>query len=216
LNKWITEKEFIGKLKDGMSFFIGGFMACGTAERLIDFVLESGVKDLTVICNDAGYPGAGTARLIEQNRVKKLIASHIGLNPEAGRRMSNGELEVELVPQGTLAERIRAHGYGLGGVLTPTGVNTIVEANKKTITINEKKYLIEEPLGADIALIKAHKSDKLGNLVFRKTERNFNPVMATAAKNVFVWVDEVVEELDPEIIVTPHVFSHYLLTGGAK
>lgn len=216
MSKWIDKEAFSGLLKDGMSIHVGGFMVCGTPRLLIDWVAEAGVGDLTLICNDAGYPNEGVGKLIALGRVRKLIASHIGLNPDAGRKMGDGSMEVELVPQGTLAERIRAHGAGLGGVLTPTGLHTIVEEGKRVIEVKGVKYLLEEALGADLALIEAKKSDPLGNLVYDKTARNFNPVMATAAKKVVACVHGKVEEIDPENVITPHVFIDYLVSGGTS
>lgn len=216
MSKWIDKDVFIGLLKDGMSIHVGGFMVCGTPKRLIDWVAEAGVFDLTLICNDAGYPNEGVGKLIALGRVRKLIASHIGLNPDAGKKMSEGSMEVELVPQGTLAERIRAYGAGLGGVLTPTGLHTIVEEGKRVIEVKGVKYLLEEALGADLALIEAKASDELGNLVYDKTARNFNPVMATAADRVIACVDERVDTIDPEHVITPHVFIDYLVSGGAS
>jgi acetate CoA/acetoacetate CoA-transferase alpha subunit len=216
MSKWIEKEAFLGLLKDGMSVHVGGFMVCGTPRLLMDWVAEAGVTDLTIICNDAGYPNEGVGKLIALGRVRKLIASHIGLNPDAGKKMGEGSMEVELVPQGTLAERIRAHGAGLGGVLTPTGLHTIVEEGKRVIEVKGVKYLLEEALGADLALIEAKQSDSLGNLVYDKTARNFNPVMATAAKQVVACVQEKIEKIDPENVVSPHVFIDYLVLGGAS
>ncbi len=214
MNKLIDKKTFISHLKDGMSIMVGGFMVCGTPECLVDWVLESNVKHLTIICNDAGYPNEGVGKLIRSGQVDTLIASHIGLNPEAGEKMGLGLLNVQLVPQGTLAEQIRAFGAGLGGILTPTGVHTIVEDGKKIIRINDIDYLLEEALGADLALIKAHKTDHLGNLTYSKTARNFNPMMATAAKVTVCEATHLVDDIDPEIVITPHIFVHHLIIGG--
>lgn len=211
MKKWIDKKVFIDQLKNGQSIMVGGFMTCGTPEKLIDWVVESGVSDLTIICNDAGYPNQGVGKLIRNRQVKKLIASHIGLNPYAGELMSLGELDVSLVPQGTLAEQIRAYGAGLGGILTPTGIKTIVEENKQIIEIKGNKYILETALGADIALIQAETSDAIGNLVYAKTARNFNPVMASAAETVIALTNNKTLEIDPECIVTPHVFIDYLV-----
>ncbi len=206
MSKTIDKLQFIQKLRDNLTIMVGGFMTVGTPELLIDWVVESNVKNLTIICNDAGYPEHGVGKLIQNNQVKTLIASHIGLNPVAGVKMSQGDLEVILVPQGTLAEQIRAFGAGLGGILTPTGVNTVVEKEKQIITVNNTPYLLETSLGADLALILAHQSDRLGNLTYDKTARNFNPVMATAATTVVAVVTTMVDFIDPEIIVTPHIF----------
>lgn len=201
-------------MKDGMAIHVGGFMVCGTPRPLIDWIVESKVKNLTIICNDAGYDNEGVGKLIKNGQVRTLIASHIGLNPEAGRQMSAGQLDVELVPQGTLVERIRAFGAGLGGILTPTGLHTIVEEGKKVIHVKDRDYILEEALGADIALIEAKACDDLGNLVYDKTARNFNPAMATAAKTVFAYVHEHVDMIDPECVITPHIFVDYLILEG--
>ena len=214
MEKHIDKEMFMKQLFDGMHIMVGGFMTCGTPETLIDWVLESHVKELVIICNDAGYEDQGVGKLIKANRVKKLMASHIGLNPYVGKLMSEGKLEVELIPQGTMAERIRAHGAGLGGILTPTGFKTIVEENKKVIEVSGKKFVLEEALGADLSLILAHQADPLGNLTYDKTARNFNPVMAMASKKVVVEVAHFVDVLDPEIIVTPHIFIDYIVKGG--
>ncbi|MCK5388638.1 MAG: 3-oxoacid CoA-transferase subunit A, partial [Candidatus Izimaplasma sp.] len=163
-------------LFDGMSIMVGGFMAIGTPELLIDEIVRLNVKDITIICNDAGLADLGVGKLIANGQVKKLIASHIGLNPEAGRLMSEGLMECVLVPQGTLAEQIRAGGAGLGGFLTPTGLGTIVEKGKKIIAVNKKDFILELPLRADLALLYGTTVDKYGNTNFTKTTRNFNPV----------------------------------------
>jgi len=199
-----------------MTVMIGGFLAVGTPEVLISEVLSKGVTGLTVIGNDTGFPDKGIGRLIVAKRVKKVLASHVGTNPETGRQMNAGETEVVLVPQGTLAEQVRAAGAGLGGILTPTGVGTVVEEGKQKITIDGKDYLLELPLHADFALIKAHKADEKGNLVYRRSARNFNPLMAMAAKVVVAEVEEIVAvgELDPDEVVTPGLFVTYLVKKG--
>ncbi len=204
---------FKSLLKDGMTIHVGGFLTNGSPEKLIDLVVESGVKDLTIICNDGGYEGNGVGKMINHHQVKKLIASHIGTNPDVGKLMNAQELEVELVPQGTLVERIRAYGAGLGGVLTPTGLNTIVEEGKQVIEVQGKKYILEEALGADMALIGGAVSDHYGNLKYKETMRNFNPMMATAAEIVVVEPVKQVDEINPEDVVTPHPFVDYILGG---
>ena len=211
MHKHIDLDTFKTFLKDGMSIFVGGFLTCGTPEPLIDAVVQSNVKELTIICNDAGMPNKGVGKLIENHQVKKLFATHIGTNPKAGQLMQASLLDIELIPQGTLVEQIRAYGAGLGGVLTPVGLNTLVEKDKQKIKVKEKTYLLYEPIGADIALIEAKTVDALGNLVYDKTARNFNPVMATAAHTVFAYVFHFEETLDPESIITPHVFVDYVL-----
>lgn len=209
LSKLISEQEFIAKLRNGLTLMVGGFMCVGTPNILIDWVVKSGVKDLTVICNDAGYPNKGVGKLIANRQVKKLIASHIGLNPEAGELMNKGEMEVQLVPQGTLAEQVRAGGTGLGGFLTPTGFGTMVAEGKQVIEVDGRPYLLEKPLKADLALIRASQIDRKGNVFYRGTTRNFNPLMAMAAEQVVAAYVEMVDELDPNIIVTPHCLVDY-------
>jgi acetate CoA/acetoacetate CoA-transferase alpha subunit len=210
---FINEKEFSAFLKDGLTISVGGFLTNGTPEKLISIIEKSNVKDLTIICNDGGYEDKGVGRLIVNNQVKRLIASHIGTNPYVGKLMSENQLEVELVPQGTLAERIRAYGAGLGGILTPTGVDTIVEEGKQVVEVNKVKYLLELPLGADLALIGGAVADKYGNLQYLQTMRNFNPTMATAADLVVVEPINIVDEMNPEHIITPYPFVDYILVG---
>lgn len=214
MSKIISKDFFKSLLKDGLVIHVGGFLTNGTPEGLIDLLVESGVKDLTIICNDGGYEGGGVGKLIDNHQVKKLIASHIGTNPEVGRLMNVQALDVELVPQGTLIERIRAFGAGLGGVLTPTGLKTMVEEGKQVIEVKGKPYLLEEALGADIALIGGAVADKYGNLRYQETMRNFNPMMATAAEIVVVEPVKTLDELDPECIITPHPFVDYILGGN--
>ncbi len=209
--KLIDIKKFKDYFKDGMSIMVGGFMSVGTSEPLIDALLEANVKDLTIICNDAGFPDKGVGKLIGNNQVKRLLASHIGLNPIAGKLMSDGLLEVNLIPQGTLIEQIRAGGAGLGGVLTPTGIGTLVEEGKQKIIVDDKEYLLEKPLKADVAIIRGSKVDKYGNIIYNATTRNFNPIMAMACDKVFVWPEELVEELDPNYIMTPHIFVDFIV-----
>ncbi len=214
-NKVISKTDFVAKIHDGASIMIGGFMNIGTVVGIIDAILETDVKDLTIICNDAGLPGVGVGKLIDAGKVKKLIASHIGLNPIAGEKMTNGEMEVELIPQGTLAERIRAGGAGLGGFLTPTGLGTLVQEGKQVIKVNGKDYLLEKPLKADFAFLLGHVVDKKGNVVYRKTTRNFNPLMATACDTVVVEARSIVEVgmLDPDQVITQHIFIDYIVEG---
>lgn len=201
-------KEATDNIKDGLEVMIGGFMAIGTPENIIDGIVEKGVSDLTVIANDTALPDQGIGKLIVNKQVNRVVATHIGLNPETGKQMNNGDIEVDLIPQGTLAEQIRSAGAGLGGILTPTGIGTVVEEGKEKKTINGKEYLLELPISADVALIKAWKADRKGNLVYRKSARNFNPVMATAADLVIVEVENLVEtgEIDPDDVMTPAAF----------
>lgn len=213
--KLITKSEFVSKIYSGASLMVGGFMNIGTPVSLINAILETDVKDLTIICNDAGLPGVGVGKLIEAGKVKKLIASHIGLNPMAGEKMTSGEMEVELIPQGTLAERIRSGGAGLGGFLTPTGIGTMVQEGKRVINVDGKDYLLEKGLKADFALLLGHKVDKKGNIVYNKTTRNFNPIMATACNTVIVEAKSLVGigELDPDHVITQHIFVDYIVEG---
>ena len=213
--------EAVAAIKDGAVIMVGGFMACGTPEILIDALVKKGVRDLTIICNDGGFPDRGVGKLIAKGQVKKLIASHVGLNPEVARRMNTDvaadKIELVLVPQGTLAEKIRASGAGLGGCLTPTGVGTIVAEGKQVINIDGRDFLLEKPLHADFALIRPSKVDKLGNCVFYGTTKNFNPIMATAADCVIAGVCEIVEtgSIDPNIIHLSGIFVNTIV-GGEK
>lgn len=218
MNKVISLKEAIDHVKDGMTIMIGGFLGCGNPHRLVDALVEKGVKDLTLICNDSSFPDIGVGKLVVNKQIKKLIASHVGTNPETGRQMNSGEMEVELVPQGTLAEQIRAAGAGLGGFLTPTGVGTVVETGKEKMVIDGKEYLLELPIRADIALIAGETVDKYGNIVYFGATRNFNHLMATAADIVIVEAEKVVEvgDLDPNDVVTPGIFIDYIVDGGAN
>ena len=215
MNKVVNIEEVKVKFNDGQVFMIGGFLAVGTPEGLIDALVKKGTKELVVMGNDTGFPDKGIGKLVDSRQVKKAIVSHIGTNPEAGRQMHAKEMEVDLVPQGTLAEQIRAGGAGLGGFLTPTGVGTIAETGKEKKTIGDKTYLLELPLRADIALIKAWKADKYGNLVYRKSARNFNPLMALAADLVIVEAEEIVEigAIDPDEVMTPGAFVDMIIQG---
>jgi acetate CoA/acetoacetate CoA-transferase alpha subunit len=216
-----SAEEAVAPIQDGATVMIGGFMACGTPEILIDALVKKGVKGLTVICNDAGVPGRGTGKLLANGQIKTLIASHVGLNPEVAQRMNTDvaedRLECILVPQGTLAERIRAGGAGLGGILTPTGVGTIVAESKEVIKIDGRDYILEKPLHADFALIRASKIDKFGNTVFYGTTKNFNPMMATAANYVIAGACEIVEtgDIDPNVIHLSGIFVDAIV-GGEK
>lgn len=213
-----SKQEAAAKVTDGSSVMIGGFMTCGTPVDLLRELVQRGVHDLTVISNDTGLQGDGVGMLISAGAVSHLITSHIGMNPETGKKMIEGHIEVELVPQGTLVERIRCAGAGLGGFLTPTGVGTVVADGKREVEVNGTTYLLEEPLPADIALIKAWKGDRLGNLIYRKSARNFNPIMAMAAQVVIAEVEEIVEigEIDPNQVMTPGIFVDYLTKGGER
>jgi acetate CoA/acetoacetate CoA-transferase alpha subunit len=208
-----TLEDAVARIPDGASLMIGGFMGVGTPERLMDELVRQGKRDLTVIANDAATPGVGVAKLVSAKLVRKVIASHIGLNPEVQQKMLSGEMEVELVPQGTLIERIRAGGYGLGGILTSTGVGTIVEEGKRKIEVDGHDYLLELPLRADFALVQAFLADYLGNLTYVLTARNFNPVIAMAAATVIVCAEHVVPVgmISPDHVMTPAPLIDYLI-----
>ncbi len=218
MNKRIDIAGLRPRLKDGMSILFGGFLGVGTPEEIVREILASGIKDLAIIGNDTATPELGIGVLVAARRVRKVIASHIGTNPETGRQMIAGELDVELVPQGTLAERIRCGGAGLGGVLTPTGVGTVVEEGKTRLSFDGVDYLVERPIRADIAILKAHRADERGNLVYRRAARNFNPLMALAADFVVVEADEIVAsgDIDPDMVVTPGVLVHALVLASGK
>ena len=207
----ITIDQLKEHVFDGMSIMVGGFMAVGTPEALIDELVRINVKELTIICNDAGFEDKGVGKLIANGQVSHLIASHIGLNPMAGRLMSEGKMKVTLVPQGTLAEQIRSGGAGLGGVLTPTGLGTVVEEGKQVVSVEGKPYLIEPALKADLSLINGYKVDKYGNVVYTKTSRNFNPIMATASERVIVLARKLVDTINPDQVLTPHIFVDYVV-----
>ncbi|MDQ0899559.1 MULTISPECIES: CoA transferase subunit A [unclassified Paenibacillus] len=203
-----TLEEALQVITDGCTLMYGGFGGIGTPPTMIEGMLQKGIKDITIIGNDTGFPHIGIGRLITAGRVKKVIASHIGSNPNAGLRMEEGTMEVVFYPQGTLAEKIRAGGVGLGGILVDVGVGTIMELGKETVSIDEKKYLVEPALTADVAIVHAKKADPYGNLVYDKSGRNLNPLVAMAGKFTIAEVDEIVPlgELDPENIVTPGIF----------
>lgn len=213
--KIISAVDAMALIEDDMTLMIGGFLACGTPPKLVDELVAKNCRRLTVIANDTAFTDKGIGKLVVNKQLKRAIVSHIGTNPETGRQMNAGELEVDLVPQGTLAERIRSAGFGLGGILTPTGVGTPIEEGKQKLTVEGKDYLLELPLKADVALIKAYKADKAGNLVYRCAARNFNPLMATAATVVIVEAQQIVEtgEIDPDEVMTPGIFVNYLVQG---
>jgi len=211
--KTIPIQEAVGMIPDGACLMIGGFMACGTPESLMDELVRQGKRDLTVIANDTAMPSVGIGKLVRAKLLRKVIASHIGLNKETQEQMIAGQLEVELVPQGTLIERIRAGGSGLGGILTPTGVGTVVEKGKQKISVDGRDYLLETALHADFALVHAFVSDYLGNLAYALTARNFNPVIATAATTVIVTAEHIVPVgvIAPDHVVTPAPLVDYVI-----
>ena len=208
--------EAVSMIPDGATILMGGFGLAGTPENLIKALHERGTKNLTIISNNAGVDDFGIGVLLKSRQVKKMISTYVGENQEFERQYLSGELEVELVPQGTFAERIRAGGAGIGGFYTPTGVGTVIAEHKETRMIEGRRYVLEDPLHGDFAFVKAFRGDRLGNLVYRKTARNFNPVMATAARITIAEVEELVEPgmLDPEAIVTPGIFVKRIFQGA--
>src|SRR4026209_1731351 len=208
--------EAVARIPDGAVIMMGGFGLCGIPGNLIAALRARGTKDLTVISNSAGVDDFGIGVLLRARQVRKMISTYVGENKEFERQYLSGELEVELVPQGTFAERIRAGGAGLGGFFTPTGYGTLVADGKETRTIDGTPYVLERLLKADFAFVKAWKGDRAGNLVYRKTARNFNPVMATAASVTIAAVEELVEPgaIDPDHVVTPGIFVQHILTGA--
>ena len=214
--KTIALEDAVALIPDGASLMIGGFMAVGTPERLIDELVRQGKCNLTVIANDTAMPGRGIGKLVSAGLIRRTIASHIGLNPETQQQMIAGKMAVDLVPQGTLIERIRAGGFGLGGILTPTGVGTVVEEGKRRIEVDGKDYLLETALRADFALVHAFLADYLGNLSsYALTARNFNPVVAMAADTVIVTAEHIVPVgvIAPDHVVTPAPVVDYLVVN---
>lgn len=218
----ISAAEAAAKVKEGMTVHIGGFLGCGSPEGVIAALAKTGTKGLTLVANDTSIFDpktgrmTGVAPLIANRQFSRVIVSHIGTNPETQRQMNAGETIVDLVPQGTLAERIRSSGNGLGGFLTPTGLGTEVEQGKQVLTIEGRGFLLELPLPGDIAIVKAKKADRAGNLRYSKTARNFNPIMASACALVIAEVEEIVEigEIDPDDVHTPSIFVHFLVRSA--
>jgi acetate CoA/acetoacetate CoA-transferase alpha subunit len=208
MGKLIEMDAVLDRMRDGVTVMIGGFMGCGTPHTIMEGLVQKGVKNLKVIANDTALVGRGIGKLIDHNQVSELTASHIGLNPKTGQQMNAGKIKVNLVPQGTLAERIRAGGAGLGGFLTPTGLGTVVQEGKQVVKVGDREFLLEQPIRAEVALIKAFKADERGNLVFRLSARNFNPVMATAADYVVAEVEELVPagDIHPDQVHLPGIF----------
>jgi acetate CoA/acetoacetate CoA-transferase alpha subunit len=211
--KTVSLEKAVELIPDGASVMVGGFMGVGTPERLMDELVRQGRRGLTVIANDTARPGRGIGKLVSSGVASKAIVSHIGLNPETQKKMIGGEMEVELVPQGTLIERIRAGGFGLGGILTPTGVGTLVEEGKRKIELDGEQYLLEAALKADFALVESFLADYYGNLVYALTARNFNPVIAMAARTVIVDAAHIVPVgmISPDHVVTPAVLVDYVV-----
>src|SRR3974390_58240 len=214
--KMISLSYGVALIPDGASLMIGGFMGVGTPERIIDELVRQRKRNLTVIANDTAVPGRGIGKLVDSGLVGRTIASHIGLNPETQKQMIEGKMAVDLIPQGTLIERIRAGGYGLGGVLTETGIGTIVEEGKQRIELNGKSYLIETSLRADFAIVNAFLADYLGNLSYVLTARNFNPVVVMAADTTIVTADHIVPVglIAPDHVITPAPLVDYLVMNG--
>ena len=212
MKKQISLQEVTALVKDGMSLMVGGFLGVGSPCQILDALVEKGVKDLTLIANDTAYDEVAHGKLVANHQVKKAIVSHTGTNKETAAQKNAGTLEVEYVPQGTLAERIRACGAGLGGVLTPTGLGTIIAEGKPIVQVDGKDYLLEKPLKADIALLRANIVDEEGNMVFLGTTNNFNPLMAMAADIVVVEAEKVVKagEIAPEQVHASGIFVDYI------
>lgn len=211
----ISVKDAVAMIPEGAILMIGGFMGVGTPDRIIDELVRQGKRNLTVIANDTALPGQGIGKLVDAGLVRKTIASHIGLNPVTQKQMIEKKMEVDLIPQGTLIERIRAGGYGLGGVLTPTGVGTVVEEGKQKVEVNGKSYLIETALRADFALVGAFLADYLGNLSYALTARNFNPVIAMAGETTIVAAEHIVPVglIAPDHVITPAPLVDYIIAN---
>ncbi len=208
MNKVGSLEDALAYIQSGCSLMFGGFGGIGNPPTLINGILQKGVSDLTLIGNDAGFPTIGIGKVVSQGKAKKLIVSHIGSNPIAGKLMMDGKMEVEFSPQGTLAERIRAGGVGLGGILTDIGLDSMVEKGKQKISVNGKNFLVETALTADISIVYAKKADTFGNLIYETSARNTNPLVAMAGRYTLVEAEEIVElgELDPEHIITPGIY----------
>ena len=214
--KAVSAEEAVAMIPNGASVMVGGFMGVGTPERLLDELVRQRRSGLSIICNDAAVPGKGVGKLFDAALVSSLVGSHIGLNPKVRQQMMANKIAVDLIPQGTFVERIRAGGYGLGGVLTPTGVGTIVAEGKRRIEIDGNEFLVETALRAQYALVHAFLADYLGNLAYALTARNFNPIMAMAADTVIVTAEHIVPVgvIAPDHVVTPAPLVDYLITNG--
>jgi len=218
MNKVISIEEAVSKIEDGAVIMFGGFLVNGAPVKMIDALVEKNVKDLTIIVSDSAFADRGVGKLVANKQVKKIMASHIGTNTESGKQLLAGEIEVELVPQGTLVERIRAGGYGLGGVLTRTGLGTLIEDGKQKINVDGVDYLLEKPLKADVSLIFGSVVDKGGNICYKGSTNNFNNVMASAGAITIVEAQKIVEqgEIDPNTVNVPAIFVNYIVDGGAE
>ncbi|MDY0125631.1 MAG: 3-oxoacid CoA-transferase subunit A [Anaerolineaceae bacterium] len=217
MNKLISLEDAVNLVRDGDTIMIGGFLSVGTPNRLIDALISKGTKDLTLICNDTGFIDRGVGKMVVAKMFKKILTSHIGTNKETGRQMLEGEIEVILIPQGTLIEQIRAGGFGLGGVLTKTGLGTLVEQGKQIVEVDGERFLLEKPMRANVALLYAEKADIKGNLTFHGATRNFNTYMGAAADISIVEAGQVVQigEMCPDEVVVPGVFVNHIVDGGA-
>jgi acetate CoA/acetoacetate CoA-transferase alpha subunit len=209
--EFIDMEKILEFINDDSEIMIGGFGGCGTPKKILKSISAINVSNLTIITNDASFPDIAHGILLAQNKVKKMICSHIGTNKKATELYNQDKFEVEFIPQGTFIERIRAAGFGIGAFYTPTGVGTEIAQGKEKRILDGKEYILEKPLRADLCIIKAYKADKYGNLIYRGTARNFNPIMATAANTVIVEVDEIVDEIDHNNIITPGVLVDYIL-----
>ncbi len=216
MKKIISAKQAAGLIKSNSTVMIGGFLSCGAPDKIIDELVKENINNLTMICNDTSFENVDKGLMIKHGLVKKVITTHIGTNPVTLEKMHAGEVKVEFYPMGTLVEKIHAKGSGLGGVLTPTGIGTILEEGKNIVEIKGKKYIFEEPLGADFAIIYGTKVDRYGNVKFEGTTRNFNTSMATAADVVIVQADEIVDCINPDEVVIPGIFIDYIVDGGIK
>lgn len=216
MKKFISAREAAEFIAEGMTIMVGGFLCVGTPDSLVQALVDKGTNKLTLIANDSSSPNVGVGKLIDSAQVACLIASYVGLHPLTSQAARAGEIKLILTPQGTLAEQIRAGGSGLGGILTPTGVGTVVADGKQKIAVDGKTYLLELPLKADVVLIKAKQADAAGNLVYHCSARNFNPLMAMAGKTVIAEVEEIVPvgAIDPDQVMTPGIFVDYLVKGG--
>jgi 3-oxoacid CoA-transferase subunit A len=220
-NRWAMNKvltnaaEAVAMIPDGARIMIGGFGVCGIPENLVAALLARGTRDLTIMSNNAGLDGFGIGLLLANRQVRKMISTYVGENKIFEKQFMSGEIEVELIPQGTFSERMRASGAGIGGFFTPTGYGTVVAEGKETRIIDGKPYVFETPLHADFALVRAWKGDRLGNLVYRKTARNFNPIMAAAGRVTIAEVEHLVEpgEIEPDHVITPGIFVKYIVKG---
>jgi 3-oxoacid CoA-transferase A subunit len=217
MNKVVADAEAaVARIPDGASIMMGGFGLCGIPENLIRALHARGTRNLTVISNNPGVDDFGIGVLLKSRQVRKMVSTYVGENKEFERQLLSGEIEVELVPQGTFSERIRAAGAGIGGFFTPTAYGTVIAEGKETRVIDGRHYVLEPPLHADFAFVKAWRGDRVGNLVYRRTARNFNPVMATAARVTIAEVEQLVEPgaIDPDHVITPGIFVKHVLQGA--